>query len=309
MHRKTYKVTFILILVLSLIFLLNGCKEKTEGLVATVNGEEITEEKFNVEFESFKGLYEKQFGKDAMSQTQEDGRTREEVLKEDILEKMIRDIIIKKESEKMNISVSEEELNEKINEYINEAGGEEEFKVYLEENDITEEFYKKNLRKELLESKHKNKIMEEIKITEEEAKEFFENNKEDLIQVKVRHILVKTQEEGEEVLDRINKGEDFGEIAKEMSADNQSSTKGGDIGYINRGIRPAEFEEVAFSLENGEVSEIIKMEVGYHIIKAEDRKDTYESLKDDIGLLLKEEGYLSKMEKLRQNEKVKIYKE
>ena len=135
-----------------------------EGVIAKVNEEEITEEEFNIEFESFKGLYEKQLGKDAMSQREEDGRTREEVLRESILEKMIMDKIIKNESEKMNISVSEEELNEKIMEYVNATGGEEEFKLYLEESDLSEEFFRENLRKELLMNKHRKKIIKDLDI-------------------------------------------------------------------------------------------------------------------------------------------------
>ena len=306
LYRKSHKILFIL-MVLSFIFVLNGCSQNLEGVVATVNGEEITEEQFNIEFESFKGLREKQLGKDAMSQIEEDGRTREEVLRENVMEKMIMDKIIKKETEKMNISVSEEELDEQIKEYIDATGGEEEFKIYLEENDVTEDFFKGNLRKELLENKYKKKVIEDLNITEEEGKEYFKDNKEDLIVVKASHILVKTEEEGQKVLDRLNNGEEFSKIAEEVSVDKQSSVVGGDLGYITRGGRVSEFEEAVFSLNIGEVSEIIKTEVGYHIIRIEDKKDTYESLKDDIGLLLKEDKYLSKIQELRKNGNIRIY--
>ncbi|HZK33416.1 MAG TPA: peptidylprolyl isomerase [Tissierellaceae bacterium] len=307
MDGKIYKVALIWILTIS--FILVGCNNIPEGVIAKVNDEEITEEEFNIEFESFKGLYEKQLGKDAMSQREEDGRTREEVLRESILEKMIMDKIIKNESEKMNISVSEEELNEKIMEYVNATGGEEEFKLYLEESDLSEEFFRENLRKELLMNKHRKKIIKDLDIKSEEGEEYFKNNKEDLVLIKVSHILVKTQEEGQEVLNRLKDGEEFSKIAEEVSVDKQSSILGGDLGYITRGDRVLEFEETAFSLNVGEISEIIKTEVGYHIIKVKNRKDTYESLKDDIGLLLKEDKYLSIMEKLRESEKVKIFNE
>ncbi len=309
MYRKTFNKLYIFVLAISFIVILNGCKQNADGLIAKVNDEEITEEEFNIEFESFKGLYEKQLGKDAMSQVWEDGRTREEILRENILEKMIMDKIIKKESEKMNISISDEELNEKIKEYVDATGGEEEFKIYLEESDLSEDFFSENLRKELLMNKHREKIMEGLNITEEEAKKYFENNREKLALVRVSHILVKSEEEGQIVLDRLNNGEGFSEIAEEVSVDKQSSIVGGDLGYITRGDRVLEFEEVAFSLKLGQVSDIVKTEVGYHIIKVEDKKDTYESLKDDIGLLLKQDMYLSKMNKLRENENVKIYKE
>lgn len=302
-------MVIILVLIISFILILNGCNKIPEGVVATVNNEEITEEEFNIEFESFKGLYEKQLGKDAMSQVEEDGRTREEVLRENILEKMIMDKIIKTETEKMDISISEKELDEKIKEYIDATGGEEEFKNYLKESDLSEDFFRENLRKELLMNKHKEAIMEDLDIEEEEAEEYFKNNKDDLVLVKARHILVKTEEEGQKVLNRLKNGEEFSEVAKEVSMDKQSSVLGGDLGYISKGDRVSEFDEAVFSLDVGKISEIIKTEVGYHIIEVKNRKDTYESLKDDIGLLLKEDKYLSKMEKLRESEKVKIFKE
>lgn len=307
MYRKTYKKVFIWILAIGFLITLSGCNKNPEGVIAKVNGEEITEEQFNIEFESFKGLYEKQLGKDAMSQIEEDGRTREEILRENILEKMIMDKIIKIETEKMDIFVSEEELNKKIKEYIDATGGEEEFKSYLEESDLSENFFRENLRKELLMNKHRKEIIENLSITEEQAKEYFKDNKESLVLVRVSHILVKTEEEGQKVLNRLDNGEEFSKLAEELSVDKQSSIVGGDLGYITKGDRVSEFEEAAFSLKVGEISEIIKTEVGYHIIKAADRKDTYEDLKDDIGLLLKQDKYLTEMEKLRQSEKIKIY--
>lgn len=219
------------------------------------------------------------------------------------------DKIIKTETEKMDISISEKELDEKIKEYIDATGGEEEFKNYLKESDLSEDFFRENLRKELLMNKHKEAIMEDLDIEEEEAEEYFKNNKDDLVLVKARHILVKTEEEGQKVLNRLKNGEEFSEVAKEVSMDKQSSVLGGDLGYISKGDRVSEFDEAVFSLDVGKISEIIKTEVGYHIIEVKNRKDTYESLKDDIGLLLKEDKYLSKMEKLRESEKVKIFKE
>lgn len=309
MHNKTYKIVFIMILVLSVSIVLNGCNENKEGIIAKVNGEDISEEEFNNEFESYKGLREKQLGKDAMSQIEEDGRTREEVLRENVMEKMIIDKIIKKEAESMNISVSEEELDKKIKEYVDATGGEEELKTYLEENDLSHEFFRGFLKKQLLKDKHKNKIIEDLKITEAEAKKYFKENKGDLTLVKVSHILVKTEEEGQKVLDRINSGEEFSKVAEEVSVDKESSVRGGDLGYITKGDRVSEFEEAAFSLKVGEISKIIKTEVGYHIIEANDRKDSYESLKDDIDLLLKKDKYDSEMKKLRESKKVKIYKD
>lgn len=305
---EVLKKTNILILALLLLSLaLVGCVETKEGLIAKVEGEEITEEQLKDEYEIFKGLYIKQFGEDAMTQKLEGGRTREELLKEQLLEKIIMEKIIEKQTDEMDISVSDEEVEEKTEEYIKMTGGEEDFNEFLKNNDLTKEYFSENLRKEILVNKHRSAFLDTVEITDKEARKFFEDNKEQLEVIKASHILVKTEEQAQEVLDKINDGEDFEELAKTLSVDKASGLIGGDLGYFTKGTRIPEFEEVAFSMEKGEISDIVKTEVGYHIIKLVDRKDVFEELKDEISMVLKESKYEEEMKRLRNNSKVKIY--
>lgn len=85
--------------------------------------------------------------------------------------------------------------------------------------------------------------------------------------IKCAHILVKKQSEAIAILDRIKKGEKFGKIAQEASIDSGSAKRNGDLGYFSRGMMVKPFEEVAFKLEIGQISEPVKTEFGYHIIK------------------------------------------
>ena len=80
------------------------------------------------------------------------------------------------------------------------------------------------------------------------------------------HILVKTQQEANTVLERLKKGEKFATIAKEISLC-PSKKKGGDLGTFGRGKMVKEFEEAAFALQKGQISPIVKTKFGYHIIK------------------------------------------
>jgi hypothetical protein len=86
-------------------------------------------------------------------------------------------------------------------------------------------------------------------------------------QVWARHILVETEEEAKAIYDRLKDGEDFAELAKELSKDTGSGAVGGDLGWFGRGAMVAPFEEAAFSLEIGEISEPVKSDFGYHIIQ------------------------------------------
>lgn len=80
------------------------------------------------------------------------------------------------------------------------------------------------------------------------------------------HILVKTRQEAEKVLERLKKGEKFANIAKQVSLC-PSSKRGGDLGTFGKGQMVKEFEKAAFALEKGQISPIVKTRFGYHIIK------------------------------------------
>jgi peptidyl-prolyl cis-trans isomerase C len=80
------------------------------------------------------------------------------------------------------------------------------------------------------------------------------------------HILVKSESEAKAVLERLKKGEKFGNVAKQVSRC-PSGKKGGDLGTFTRGKMVKEFENAAFKLQKGEVSGIVRSQFGYHIIK------------------------------------------
>jgi len=85
--------------------------------------------------------------------------------------------------------------------------------------------------------------------------------------IKCSHILVKKQSEALEIMERLKKGEKFGKLAKECSIDSGSAKRDGNLGYFGRGMMVKPFEEIAFKLQIGQVSEPVKSEFGYHIIK------------------------------------------
>ena len=78
---------------------------------------------------------------------------------------------------------------------------------------------------------------------------------------------MQKQSEAIAILDRIKQGEKFGKLAKELSIDSGSAKRDGNLGYFGRGKMVKEFETVAFSLEVGKISEPVKTQYGYHIIK------------------------------------------
>ncbi len=90
-------------------------------------------------------------------------------------------------------------------------------------------------------------------------------------QIHARHILVEKEEDAKAALERIQKGEDFATVAKEVSTDTSNKDSGGDLGWFPRGQMVPEFDEAAFALQPGQVSGLVKTTYGYHIIKVEER--------------------------------------
>lgn len=90
-------------------------------------------------------------------------------------------------------------------------------------------------------------------------------------EVRARHILVRTEAEARELVERLNRGGDFATLARSHSI-GPSKRNGGDLGYFRKGMMVAPFEEAAFALDIGEVSEPIKTQFGWHVIKVEDRR-------------------------------------
>ncbi len=134
------------------------------------------------------------------------------------------------------------------------------------------------------------------------------NGKEE---IKVSHILVENEKKAKEIKKKLNvKGSKFAAVAKEHSKDEGSKANGGEIGYITKGTLVPEFEEAAFSLKVGEVSEPVKTQFGWHIIKLEDKRPakapTFEEAKPTISAKLNKEAIEKYITDLNAKAEVKL---
>ncbi|WP_235991891.1 peptidylprolyl isomerase [Metabacillus schmidteae] len=201
--------------------------------------------------------------------------------------------LINQEVEKENIKVTDKEIDAELQELIDSYGGEETFEQQLAASGLTQDDIKEDIEVNL---KIEKLIEPQIDITEEEMQTYFDENKDSFAQakqVKASHILVEDEDTAKEVKDKLDKGEDFAELAKEYSTDTASAESGGDLGFFGEGAMVAEFEEEAFSLKVDEISDPVKTEHGYHIIKVTEIQEAaeanFEKSKEEIrGILLDE---------------------
>lgn len=131
-------------------------------------------------------------------------------------------------------------------------------------------------------------------------------------EVRARHILVKTEDEAKKLLKRIADGADFAELAKKESK-GPSAANGGDLGYFTQGRMVKPFADAAFALKVGEVSEPVKTEFGWHVIKVEDRRQRqapkFEDVKDRVMASLIRAKLQETLAALRKDAKVEILDE
>lgn len=146
-----------------------------------------------------------------------------------------------------------------------------------------------DLKKRLIvESFLKKKVEAESKVSDEDMKKFYEQNKDKFKtgeQIRASHILVKTEKEAIDILAKLKSGGNFEELAKKNSADS-SAAKGGDLGWFGKGSMVPVFEKAALALKEGQTSGIVKSDFGFHIIKLTGKRPAgirpFEEVKEQI---------------------------
>jgi len=155
------------------------------------------------------------------------------------------------------------------------------------DNDVLEQI-KKMTEQILVQVLIEREILDKVEVSDEEASEYYEQNKNSFTekeQVHLYNILLETEEEAQNILEQLTAGADFSEIAIEKST-GPSAAQGGDLGYVSAGTIIPEIGEVVFALEVEELSGVVKSDFGFHILKITDKKPetvkAFEEVKEDI---------------------------
>ncbi|KYG31093.1 peptidylprolyl isomerase [Priestia endophytica] len=206
-----------------------------------------------------------------------------EMMKDQVGDQAIRELVDEKVLSS-KFKVSKKEIDNEI-ETLKDSYGAQSVETAMSENG--EKTFRNAVKINLL---RKKAATADIKVSDKELKEAYKAKKPEL---KASHILVKDEKTAQEVEKKLKDGEDFAKLAKEYSQDG-SAQSGGDLGYFKSGQMVAEFEEAAQKLKVGEISDPVKTQYGYHIIKLTDKKEvpSFDKMKDE----LEQEVKLSKID-------------
>lgn len=177
------------------------------------------------------------------------------------------------EAEEMGVEVSDEDIDKELEKIKKDSfgGDEKKFQAALKSEGLTEEEARAELRDRLIQERLYEKVTKEIEISDKEIDDYYEKNKKQFSQPAsrtVRHILVKTKAQADELHGQLENGGNFAALAKQHSTDKSSAKSGGKI-PVTQGSTVPPFDKVAFDLETGELSDPVKTQFGWHIIKAD----------------------------------------
>lgn len=275
-----FTAIFVVVATAAAVALTTGMKRST-AVAARVNGEVIYATDLDREVDAIA----RQYG------IPDDDKQRNEIVRI-VLDQVIEQRIINQEARRYDAVASEAQINARLADIRRNFPTEEEFQQALEQRKWTLADLRNRLRGTITMQNLTERVTN-ITVTDTEIQTYFNEHRSEYDQaeqVRVSHILTKSEDEARLVLARFRRGEKFEDLAQ-YSEDPGSKAQGGDLGFVSRGQLVGEFEKVAFSLKPGQTSGIVKTQFGFHIIRVTDSRSPQpariEAVRDQIrGQLL-----------------------
>jgi len=290
--------------------------------IAKVNDSVITDVELNREL----SIIRKRYGEKGTAISDEQLKE----IRNKVLDGLVRRELIYGACRKDGIKVSPEEIDGAFQMVRARYSDDASFAKMMEQFNVTEKSIKKDIAREIAIKKLiDERFVKKISVTDEEAKEYYEKNKENFHRpesVKASHILIMVEENASdeekakakerilEIKKKLENGGEFAELAKKFS-EGPSAANAGDLGYFRRGQMVKPFEDAAFALQPGQVSDVVETRFGYHVIKVTDKTAestaSFDELKDRITMFLKQEKVQNQLnsfvEKLRKESDIQIF--
>ena len=249
------------------------------GPAVTVNGEPISREKVQAQVDHL--VNQRGLGSGGMTQPE----TYKQIMQE-VADQLIVQELLWQEAQRLEIIVEDEIVDARLQEMKSGFDREMDFLFRIQEGGFTEETFREDIRQqESVQRMISQGVSSGISVSDEDVEYFYNTNIEQMqkpVEVHARHILITpastvladhqaAKAEADAILAEIRDGADFVELATNRSQ-GPSAARGGDLGYFGPGQMVPAFEQVAFALQPGELSEVVQTQFGYHVIRVEERR-------------------------------------
>ncbi|MGE5405420.1 MAG: peptidylprolyl isomerase [Candidatus Saccharibacteria bacterium] len=285
--RSTLALGLIIVIILAMA----GCAKKPP---LVVNGQAVSQAEFEAETKAAVKYYQSQLGTDPT----QDPEMKQQLMK-DVMNNLVIKMVIKQEATRRGYKVTDKEVIDAEKQFITDLGGQEMLNKLLKQQGETRQSLRTQLREQLLMEKLQDEVTKNITVSEKEARNYYDKNKEKFSvkrELKVAHILVKTEKEAKDIIKQLEAGADFTALAKNYSTDETTKQNGGDLGWVNEDTQfEYSFLEATMALKPGQFTKTpVATDYGWHIIKVSDEKPPSEPTYDQVKLKAMAEAQKSK---------------
>jgi len=270
-----------IMMMLTVLLLAAACGDKA---AATVNGQKITEPELKTRLEQVAVMY----GYDLAGDQAKEFAV---YLEEQVLSSLIEEKVVLQAAKERKMTVKKEEIQAELDKIRAQFADDKGYQDFLVERKFTEKDLLTYMENQLILNKLFEEETKDITSTAVDIKKYYDENKDEFYvpeQIKASNIVVETEEAAKAVIERLDKGEDFGDLAVELSIDPTAKDNRGDIGFFDRDAGLVdEFKDAAFALKVGQYTKTsVKSQFGYHIILVTDQKAaenrTFEAVQEEL---------------------------
>jgi foldase protein PrsA len=266
------------------------------GAIAAVGSGVVTQEQFDQIWAQAEAQYKSQEGAPPFPK---EGTAQYNQLKASIVNYLVQNQVIKDKAAELNVTVTDKQFQDRMKQIIQQVGGQKKLDKLLKQQAVTQAQLEEQLKAQMLQDAVQQKVYAGIKVSQADIEKYFNNpaNKSQFNvpeSIDARHVLVKTKAEADKVralLEADNTDANWKKVAAQYSTDTGSKSNGGSLGNFPKGRMVKPFEDAAFALKVGEISQPVKSQFGYHVIEVTKKtpatKQTLEQAKTTIEQQLK----------------------
>jgi parvulin-like peptidyl-prolyl isomerase len=267
----TMKIFRLALLLCALVLTLAACGGGDEDVpadaVAVVDGEEIAKSDYEALINQAKQSYKNQEREFPNAGSQEF-----QTLRNQAVQFLVQREQFEQQAAEMDVQVTDKQVDARLEQIKKQyfGGDDAKYEKQLKAQGLSETQVRNDIRAQLVSEKVFEQVTKDVKVTDPEIEKYYNENTEQYSQPEsreVRHILVKTKAQADDLYQQLQDGGDFAALAKKFSEDTGSKATGGKL-TISKGQTVAPFDATAFALKEGVVSQPVKTEYGFHLIEA-----------------------------------------
>jgi parvulin-like peptidyl-prolyl isomerase len=307
-------------LTLASAFALAGCSlgggddKVPADAVAVVDGEEIAKSDYDAVISQAKKSYKTQ-----KREFPKAGSAEFQTLKNQVVQFLVQREQFEQEAAALDVKITDKQVDARLEQIQKQyfGGDKKKFEKQLKDQGLTEAQVRVDIRSQIVSEKIFEEVTRKVTVTDKQVADYYNKNKAQYSQPEsreVRHILVKTKKQADDLYDQLKAGADFSALAKKFSEDTGSKANGGKL-TISKGQTVAPFDQTAFLLKKNDISRPVKTEFGFHIIqpigdvkeaKVTPLKEVEDSIRQQLAQTKKNEAMTAWVDELKKDYEDKV---